>query len=213
VEVARVGQGVHRVTLELPWALDHVHCYAIEDSGGWTIVDCGLDTAETTQGWRAALAELGDPDVRRIIVTHFHSDHLGASAMLAELTGADEIVQGREDRESTERSFVHGSELESGAYLRLCGMPEDLIERWLDSSFLTGADPVEPTHLVEEGDLVEIAGVHYTVLVLRGHADGHIVLFDERDGRMLGGDVLLQRITPNVGAWEDSRPDPLTDYL
>ena len=30
---------------------------------------------------------------------------------------------------------------------------------------------------------------------------------------MLGGDVLLQRITPNVGAWEESRPDPLTDYL
>ncbi len=25
--------------------------------------------------------------------------------------------------------------------------------------------------------------------------------------------MLLQRITPNVGAWEDSRPDPLGDYL
>jgi glyoxylase-like metal-dependent hydrolase (beta-lactamase superfamily II) len=51
------------------------------------------------------------------------------------------------------------------------------------------------------------------VLVLRGHADGHIVLLDEPGGRLFGGDVLLQRITPNVGAWEDSRPDPLGDYL
>ena len=75
MEVARVGDGVHRVTLALPWALDHVHCYAIEDPEGWTIVDCGLDTPETTDGWRAALAELGDPHIRRIVITHFHADH------------------------------------------------------------------------------------------------------------------------------------------
>ena len=92
-------------------------------------------------------------------------------------------------------------------------MPDDQIEAWLGSSFVTETHLAEPTRLVEEGDHVEIAGVPFRVLVLRGHADGHIVLHDERAGRLLGGDVLLQRITPNVGAWEDSRPDPLGDYL
>jgi glyoxylase-like metal-dependent hydrolase (beta-lactamase superfamily II) len=92
-------------------------------------------------------------------------------------------------------------------------MPEEIIAAWLDSSFLNETHLVEPTRLVEEGDDIEIAGVSYRVLVLRGHADGHIVLHDERDGVLFGGDVLLQRITPNVGSWEDSRPDPLGDYL
>ena len=214
MEVAAVGEGVHRITLPLPWALDHVHCYALEDPEGWTLVDCGLGTAETEAGWREALAQLGNPNVRRVVITHFHSDHIGASAALVALTGAEEVIQGAEDRESAERSFGRrGSELESSAYLRRCGMPEDQIDAWLESSFVTETHLVAPTRLVEEGDDVEIAGVPFRVLVLRGHADGHIVLHDEPSGRMLGGDVLLQRITPNVGAWEDSRPDPLGDYL
>jgi glyoxylase-like metal-dependent hydrolase (beta-lactamase superfamily II) len=214
VRLASLGDGVHRVTLPLPWALDHVHCYAIEDAAGWTLLDCGLGTPETEAGWREALAQLGDPRVRRIVISHFHSDHLGASSMLAALTGAEEIVQGAEDRASAARSFgAGGTELDSGAYLRRLGMPDDLVAAWLTSSFVTQTTLVDPTHLVVEGDRVEIAGVSYRVLVLRGHADGHIVLYDEHDGRLLGGDVLLQRITPNVGAWEDSRPDPLGDYL
>jgi len=214
VLLAKVGDGVHRVTLALPWALDHVHCYAIEDPEGWTLVDCGLGTPETEAGWREALDRLGNPKVRRVVITHFHADHIGASASLVALTGAEEVVQGRDDLASAERSFGRrGSELESEAYLRACGMPDDLIASWLGSSFLTETHLVEPTRLVAEDDHVEIAGVDYRVLVLRGHADGHIVLHDERGGRLFGGDVLLQRITPNVGAWEDSRPDPLGDFL
>jgi glyoxylase-like metal-dependent hydrolase (beta-lactamase superfamily II) len=214
VGLAAVGDGVHRVTLALPWALDHVHCYAIEDPAGWTLVDCGLGTPESEAGWREALAQLGSPSVRRVVITHFHSDHIGASADLVALTGADEVVQGTDDRASAERSYGRpGSELDSAAYLRTCGMPEAQIAAWLGSSYIMETRLAEPTRLVDEGDQVEIAGVAFRVLVLRGHADGHIVLHDERDGRMVGGDVLLQRITPNVGAWEDSRPDPLGDYL
>jgi glyoxylase-like metal-dependent hydrolase (beta-lactamase superfamily II) len=154
--------------------------------------------------------------VRRIVITHFHADHIGASADLVALTGAEEVVQGREDRDSALRSFGGrggGGGLRSGAYLRGLGMSEELIAAWIESSFLTSTRLAEPTRLVEEGDRLEIAGVAYRVLVLRGHADGHIVLHDERAGRLFGGDVLLQRITPNVGAWEDSRPDPLGDFL
>jgi glyoxylase-like metal-dependent hydrolase (beta-lactamase superfamily II) len=214
VWLARVGDGVHRITLPLPWALDHVHCYALEDPEGWTLIDCGLATPETEAGWREALEQLGRPHVRRVVITHFHSDHIGASASLVALTGAEEVVQGMEDRASAEHSFGRrGEELESSEYLRGAGMPEHLIEAWLGSSFVTGTELAAPTRLVEEGDHVEIAGVPFRVLVLRGHADGHIVLHDERDGRLLGGDVLLQRITPNVGSWEHSRPDPLGDYL
>src|SRR5207253_7798793 len=71
----------------------------------------------------------------------------------------------------------------------------------------------EPTRRVVEGDTVELGGETFRVLVLRGHADGHIALLGERTGRLFGGDVVLQTITPNVGAWPDSRPDPLADYL
>ena len=47
--------------------------------------------------------------------------------------------------------------------------------------------------------------------MLPGHADGHIVL--ERDGVVLAGDTILTGITPAIGLYPNSRPDPLGDYL
>ena len=73
--------------------------------------------------------------------------------------------------------------------------------------------PVEPTHLVDEGDTLDLAGEPFDVLVLPGHADGHIALLGRHSGRLFGGDVLLDEITPNVGRWEDNEPDPLGRYL
>jgi len=49
------------------------------------------------------------------------------------------------------------------------------------------------------------------VLWLPGHADGHIAL--ARDGVLVCGDVLLADISPAVGLYPESRPDPLADYL
>jgi glyoxylase-like metal-dependent hydrolase (beta-lactamase superfamily II) len=51
----------------------------------------------------------------------------------------------------------------------------------------------------------------WDVLHLPGHADGHLALL--RDGVLIAGDALLATISPNVGLYPDSRPDPLGDFL
>ena len=61
--------------------------------------------------------------------------------------------------------------------------------------------------LLEAGEDVD----GWDVEVLRGHADGHIVL--HRDGVLIAGDTILARISPVVGLYPNSRPDPLGDYL
>ncbi len=206
--------GVHRVTMPLPWALDHVHCYAIEDRDGWTIVDCGLGTPGTARRWAGALERLGAPRVRRLVVTHYHPDHVGSSSALAALTGAEDVVQGTHDAVLTRRAW--GDEQSASAfeeYLRTNGMPAEEAARSASDEEGTPVEFAVPTRLVDEGDALELAGESFRVLVLPGHADGHIVLFGETTGRMFGGDVLLHDITPNVGRWEDTLPDPLGRYL
>jgi glyoxylase-like metal-dependent hydrolase (beta-lactamase superfamily II) len=212
--VTPLGGGVHQVTLPLPWALDHVHCYALEDPDGWTIVDCGLATPGTLRRWRDALERLGSPRVRRIVVTHYHPDHVGGSGPLVELTGAEEVVQGEKDRELTRAAW--GDRRVLGAferYLLQHGMPPAEAAGSAEDESDLPVDPAAPTRLVSEGDTLEIAGETFRVLELPGHADGHIVLVGERTGRVLGGDVLLHDITPNVGRWEDTAPDPLGRYM
>jgi glyoxylase-like metal-dependent hydrolase (beta-lactamase superfamily II) len=213
VQVADLGGGVVRVTHPLPWALDHVHCYALASPEGWTLVDCGLDTPGTLERWSAALAELGGP-VARIVVTHYHPDHLGAAAALSELTRVPELIQGELDARLAEAAWGENSDLHAfETYLRDHGMPAELAAASASAERRSLVRPAAPTRLVVEGDLVAVAGEAFEVLLLPGHADGHIVLLGRETGRLLGGDVLLAEITPNVGRWEDTAPDPLGRYL
>jgi glyoxylase-like metal-dependent hydrolase (beta-lactamase superfamily II) len=213
--VTDLGGGVHRVRLPLPWALDHVNCYAVADADGWTIFDTGLGTPGTGERWRQALAELGSPAVRRIVVTHYHPDHNGNSAPLAELTGAGEIVQGRLDHELTYGAFLDpAGSARFEAYLVTLGMPPAEAVTSATDERETPYKPATPTLLVDEGDAIEIQGESFGVFHLPGHADGHVVFCGARSGRMFGGDVILNEITPNVGLWEDAGDaDPLAAYL
>ena len=64
-------RGIHRLGDEI------VNCYLIEESGAVTIVDAGVPAYWTSLP--AALAEMGRTldDVRAILLTHGHSDHIG----------------------------------------------------------------------------------------------------------------------------------------
>ena len=205
--------GLFQVTMPLPWALDHVHCYVLASADGWTIVDAGLGTEQTLAWWEEVHDAFGRPPVRQVVITHYHPDHLGASAGLARLTEAGEVVQGRLDRRLSVAAWEEGDDAEFEHYLRRHGMPGDLAAASTRAEGGTAVHPAAPTVLVEEGDTVRAGEREWRVLQLPGHADGHIALHDERSGRLLGGDVLLDEITPNVGRWPDTAADPLGRYL
>ena len=200
--------GIRRLTFPLPLGIDHVHCYLLPGSDGWMLVDTGLGLPDAAERWEPVLAELAKPVVR-IVVTHFHPDHAGGGEDAQALTGA-RVYQGARDYEQCER--VWGSEDWSDRladYLEAHGLPEPIAdelrhEARLFAPFVRFAR--DPERL-QEGD--EVDG--WQVLELPGHADGHICLL--RDGVLVAGDLLLQKITPTVGLYPDSRPDPLGDYL
>jgi glyoxylase-like metal-dependent hydrolase (beta-lactamase superfamily II) len=73
--------------MTLPFALNHINLWLLDDGEGVAIVDTGYDIDSTREAWDAILGRLGKP-VTRIIVTHCHPDHLGLAQWLAERTGA-----------------------------------------------------------------------------------------------------------------------------
>ena len=200
--------GIRRLTFPLPLGIDHVHCYLLPGSDGWTLVDTGLGLPDAAERWEPVLAELDAPVVR-IVVTHFHPDHAGGGEDAQALTGA-RAYQGARDYEQCEGVWGRADWSERLAdYLGAHGLPEPLADELRQESrlfapFIRFARDPERLH---EGD--EVDG--WKVLELPGHADGHICLL--RDGVLVAGDHLLQKITPTVGLYPDSRPDPLGDYL
>jgi glyoxylase-like metal-dependent hydrolase (beta-lactamase superfamily II) len=211
--VTDLGAGVLRVTHPLPWALDHVHCYLVRGDRGWTVIDCGLGTPGTRERWSGVVAELDPPRLERIVVTHYHPDHLGGAADLIELASPDEVVEGELDARLSREVWGETDSSAFAAFLHSYGMPAELAERSASDEVRVPVTAVEPTRPVNEGDVVVLGGEPFDVLHLPGHADGHIALLGQETNRLFGGDVILREITPNVGRWEDTAADPLGRYL
>jgi glyoxylase-like metal-dependent hydrolase (beta-lactamase superfamily II) len=200
-------RGIRRVTLPLPLGIKHVHCYLLPGNEGYTLVDTGLGLSDAAERWAAVLGVLR-ADVARIVVTHFHPDHAGGGEDAQRLTGAL-VLQGARDYEQCERVWGRDDWSERLAgYLLENGLPEPVAEelRHEARSFAPFIRFARDPEALREGD--EVDG--WEVLELPGHADGHICLF--RDGVLVAGDHLLGSITPTIGLYPESRPDPLGDY-
>ncbi len=192
----RLDDATERLTLPLPTGPRHVHCYVIDR----TLFDTGLGLGDAP--WHAV-------DVDRIAITHFHPDHVGGAAAAAAATGAT-VHQGALDYAQCERVWGSRDWPERIAeWFRRHGVPPHVTDDLIESghAFAAFVQFEHDPELLYEGS--RLAG--WDVIELPGHADGHLGFL--RDGVLVGGDHLLARISPAIGLYPESRPDPLGDYL
>jgi glyoxylase-like metal-dependent hydrolase (beta-lactamase superfamily II) len=212
--VVEISDGIRRVTFPLPWQLDHVHSYLLEADDGWIVVDTGLGTPDAREQWSQTLSELAAP-VSRIVITHFHPDHIGGTGHLVELTGAP-VSQSPIDHETA--CSVWGEEgwaLRLAAWYRNHGLSAALADEVIDEAATLRANVLWPRtpEFIRPGDRLKAAGEDWEVVPMPGHADGQIVLLGVQTGRMIAADHILAPISPNIGLHPESAKDPLGDYL
>jgi glyoxylase-like metal-dependent hydrolase (beta-lactamase superfamily II) len=209
-QLLQFNEDLIRLTQPLRLGIDHVHCYLLRSSGGgWTLVDAGLGLPAPEQRWSPVLAALDGP-VERVFVTHFHPDHVGGSRDVAELAGAP-VLQGRLDFERCVSAWADPARSRRAVrdHLRANGMDEaEIAAVSAHHHDVIGVVRYAPDpELLDAGD--DLDG--WEILHLPGHADGHLALL--RDGVLIAGDALLGGITPNVGLFPGSNPDPLADFV
>jgi glyoxylase-like metal-dependent hydrolase (beta-lactamase superfamily II) len=87
--------GLHQIKTPMPSpALPYVMAYVLEGKDGITLFDTGYGTPAACEAMAARLKDLGykPSDVQRVIVSHFHPDHLGMMGWIKEQSPDCELV-------------------------------------------------------------------------------------------------------------------------
>lgn len=221
-EAREVAPGTWKITLPIPFPLRTVNVYALVGTDGWALVDAGMGTPDAREAFSAGLARAGlkIDNLKAIVLTHHHPDHIGLSGELQEQSGARVYMHPIDER--SVRILWEGTmpqRFESvSTFFKRNGLENT--ELWYTRSdpqavrTILRVPPHEAFTLVEDGASINLLGETYQVLWVPGHADGQIVLFRERDGVFVSADHVLPRITPNIGLYSTrDRPNPLGDYL
>jgi glyoxylase-like metal-dependent hydrolase (beta-lactamase superfamily II) len=219
-ESMAVAPGVWWIRMPLPFALDHINLWLLEDGDAWTVVDTGLGTGATWTLWERLLAgPMAGRPVGRIIVTHYHPDHVGSAAWLAQRTGAEVWMTAAEFLSAhAARDDAAGFDRPTGiAFFGLNGLDVSAIpEKMRTGNQYRRGVPDLPRHYrrLLHGDTLAIGGHDWRVICVHGHAPEHAALHCPSLGVLISGDQILPRITTNVGVWGNQpEANPLRLYL
>ena len=163
MRIARYGE--HLVQLQA-WGL--FNCTLVREPDGWTLVDA-LRPGQAKAILRAVDALGGE--IRRIVATHAHLDHVGSLDALAAALPAAEVALG-----------ARKARILAGDLSLQTGEPETPLRGY--AHLQRAAD-----RLLEDGDRVG----HLRVIACPGHTPGHTAFLDTRDGALLAGDALFTR--------------------
>ena len=198
-----VAPGVHWLRMPLPFALDHINLWLLEDGAGWTAVDTGIALDPVKAAWNSALA---GRQLTRQIVTHFHPDHLGLAAWLEAEYGAPLwMTQGEYLTASVIAAGLPPFDIPSMIELfRHHGLEENrcaaLAAR--GNVYRRGVPQIPTTFQpLFDGAGLRIGDSGWKIIVGHGHAPEHASLYCAELGVLIAGDMLLPRISTNVSAY------------
>jgi glyoxylase-like metal-dependent hydrolase (beta-lactamase superfamily II) len=215
-----VAPGVLWFRMPLFAALPWINVWAIEEEGGWTIVDTGLKSAKTMDAWQAAFAgALGGAPVLRVVVTHMHPDHCGMAGWIAErfkvvlwMSRLEYLSCRLMAADTGRKAPDDGIE-----FYRAAGWDESAINRY-KAKFGSFGEMIYPLpasyRRISDGDTLRLGAREWKVVVGTGHSPEHACLYCPELKLLISGDQVLPRISSNVSVHPtEPEADPLSDWL
>jgi glyoxylase-like metal-dependent hydrolase (beta-lactamase superfamily II) len=207
-ELCEVVQGIYWLRMPLPFQLDHINLYLLEDDDGFVLIDTGIGTGKVEALWDALLATLTKP-IRKVLVTHMHPDHIGMAGYLVDKFKIPLLMSHAEY--FVARAISAGprgaSDWQDDEYLLRCGMSNDYIvnasqqrKKGKGVGQVIKPIPVQFERL-QADDVLQIGKDEWRVIIGRGHSPEHVCLYCEERKILISGDHVLPVISPNIGVY------------
>jgi glyoxylase-like metal-dependent hydrolase (beta-lactamase superfamily II) len=195
-----------------------VHAFAL-DGGGLGLLDTGWESDESWTALTAGLASIGGSieDVRGVLVSHLHVDHLGLADRVREASGAW-VAMHPADATLVAGLNRRGADAAVAAEIEfLVGLGADRTDAVADVGPAANMERFTrmavPDRLLEDGDHADFPGWRLRAVHTPGHTPGHLCFADEEGRLLFTGDHVLPRITPNISTGVSGATDPLRGFL
>ena len=206
-ETLDILPGLKWLRLPLPFQLNHINVWLLEDGDGWALVDTGLFTETTREVWRRVLEDrLRGLPLTRVLVTHLHPDHVGCAGWLARKFDVD-LWMSREEYllcRILVADTAKPAPREGIQFYAAAGVGADAIDRYEEmfGSFgrVVSALP-ESYRRIREDDAFRIGDREWQVIVGRGHCPEHACLYCPELEVLISGDQILPTISSNVSVY------------
>jgi len=206
--------------MPLPYALNHINLWALDDGEGWAIVDTGVSTEATAAVWRELFANAPDQrPLTRVFVTHMHPDHVGMAGWLTRKFGVRLWMTRLEYLSCRVTVSDTGREAPPDAttFFHRAGWSDAAIESYVVrfGNFGKHIHALPDSYRrLQDGETLRI-GVHdWHVVVGNGHSPEHACLRSAALGVLISGDQVLPRISSNVSVFPtEPDADPLGDWM
>lgn len=224
-----VAPGVRWLRMGLPFALDHINLWLLEDSietdggiqHGWTIVDCGIANDATRAAWDAIFAsQLHGLPVLRVLVTHCHPDHVGLADWLCKRWQAPLWMSCGEYLSARIMSAaLPGADGSASLpHFQQHGMhdPEVVAKVSQRKSYYPSLVPTVPPayHRLTDQQQLRIGQHQWRVITGFGHAPEHVALHCADLDLLISGDMVLPRISTNVSVFAiEPESNPVQQYM
>ena len=219
-ETIEVAPGIHWVRMRLPFQLNHINLWLLEDGDGWTVVDTGVRDEPTAEAWKQLFAgPMQGRSVKRVIVTHLHPDHVGMAGWLVRRFDVPLWMSRTDYLMCRNLAADTGQEAPKEAidFYHAAGFPDDALENYRTrfGGFGKGVYRLPNSYRrIVDGEEIAIGGRVWQVVVGRGHAPEHACLWCRDANIFISGDQILPRISSNVSLFPtEPEADPLRDWL
>jgi glyoxylase-like metal-dependent hydrolase (beta-lactamase superfamily II) len=218
--VTDIAPGIRWLRLPLPYRLDHVNIYLIENDGGWTALDSGLGDDASRTAWQAALSgPLRGQQLKSLVVSHYHPDHVGLAGWLCEQFDLELTMPRPEYLLSLLLQFApadYGEDVFRPFYQRH-GLSAEATEIVLSRGheYLKRTTGVPASYRrIKHGDRLTLGERDFQVLTGGGHALEQAMLYRPEQRLFLAADQVIARISPNVSVHPmEASLDALGIYL
>ncbi len=218
--VLEVAPGVHWLRMPLPFSLQWINLWLIEDGEGFAIVDTGVALEQSREHWRAVFADvMGGRPVTRVICTHMHPDHIGLAGWITRKFECRLWMSRLEYMSCRMLIADTGREApeEGVKFFRAAGWDEDALDsyrvRFGGFGKMVSRLP-DSYRRLSDGETISIGGRDWQVVMGNGHSPEHACLWQRDLNVFISGDQVLPRISSNVSVFPtEPDGDPLADWL